>query len=205
MPVKKIAPVITVFCYHPRFHEFYVAADLKFYYNRHTGSFEMDHHPHSDPFPVPVELHNTADAGILQFDTVYRGQQTTYELTALHPWDIVIFNLIREISHTDFTFHDDDKDKIELIFEEGDLSKIYFYKHEDDQLIDSLRIVRYEGSLHLVRQRPFTRIPLKGLQLEGNQLLAHTATEIIPYTLHTQPFILGIMKQLLENIQLSSV
>ena len=201
MPVKLIKPTESAFFYTPRGKELCLVSELKFYFNSNTRQFELDQNPHGEPRLTKINnLRLSADFSEMEFDAVYRNKETQFKLSSEYSFDKTLYRTIAGIPDSGFAFRDDDKDKIELIFNQGAVSKVYLYKHIDLKLVDSLSIVREEGAYHLIKQRPYAKIPLIGVAAADNSIVGWTASEAFNYSVNDQEYIWNILSGLISGI-----
>lgn len=198
--MKLIKPTESAFFYNPRGKELCLVSELKFYFNSNTRQFELDQNPHGEPRLTKMNnLKLSADFSEMEFDAVYRNKDAQFRLLSEYPFDKTLYETIAGIADADFDFRDDDTDKIELIFNQGALSKLYMYKHVDSKLVDSLSIIREEGAFYLIKQRPYARIPVNSIVAAGNNIICRTASEEYSYSVNDQEYVVNLLSGLING------
>ncbi|GGB00799.1 hypothetical protein [Puia dinghuensis] len=200
MPLKLIKPTESAFFYNPRGKQLSLVSELKFYFNRNTHQFELDQNPHGEPKLTKINnLKLSADFSEMEFDAVYRNKDTQFKLLSEYPFDKTLYRTIAGIPDSDFAFRDDDKDKIELIFNQGAISQVYMYKHVDMNLVDSLTIIREDGVFYLIKQGPYAKIPLNSVVAADNRIISRSASEEFSYSVNDQEYIWNLLSRLINE------
>lgn len=177
-----------------------IVSELKFYFNKNTLQFELDQNPHGEPRLTRIkDLKLSADDSQLEFDAVYRSKDTQFKLLSEYPFDKTLYQTMAGITDSGFAFRQEDTDKVELIFQDGALSKVYMYKHVDLQLVDSLTIIREDGVFYLIKQRPYAKIPVDSIVAADSNIICRTASEEFRYSVNDQEYIWNILSGLINE------
>jgi hypothetical protein len=199
MQVKHIKPTASLFSYNGRGAQLCISAGEKFYFNPDTHQFELDQNPEGEPKLAKVKnLKLSADASELEFEARWRREDTQFKLSSSYPFDKVLYQTIASIPDSGFAFREEDTDKAELIFTDGFLSKVYMYKRVDMKLVDSLTIIREEGTYYLILQRPYAKIALTSVVAADHRIVSTSATEEYSYKVDVQEYIWEILSRLIN-------
>jgi hypothetical protein len=197
-----IRPTGSAFFYNPRSGELCLVSELKFYFNRDTHQFELDQNPHGEPILTKIRnLKLSSDFSEMEFNAIYRYKNTQFRLLSDYPVDKTLYRTIAGIPDSGFAFKDDEKDSIELIFNQGVLSGISVHKRIDSKLADSLRIIREDGAFHLIKQRPYAKLSLISIDAADNRIIYRTTSEEFSYSVNIQEYIWNILGQLISENQ----
>lgn len=146
-------------------------------------------------------IERNEDFSSVAFDANYRKIRTRFEISCKYDCDRILYRMLAEISESTFAFNEEDRDDIELVFDEGLLSEISLHKRVDSKLLDFLRIIKEADSLHLIKQRPWARIRLDRVVVSGREILARAGSEETTYHLDTQRYIGDIVTRLINGSQ----
>ena len=200
MPVKLIKPTGSRFSYNPRAGELCVVSEIKFYFDKTKHEFELDQNPHGEPKLVKLRnLTLSSDSSELQFEARYQREDTQFKLVSQHPVDKIIYRTMAAIPDSGFAFRDDEHDSVDLLFEEGALTAVSFFKRIDTKMVDFLRIIKEEGAFIQIKQRPFAKIPLNSIVAGDGRIIYKTDSEEFSYSVDVQEYIWDILSQLINH------
>ena len=187
------------FKFNPKVNELCIVTDYKFYLNADKRIFELDRNPYGEPELIPIMNVTYEEKGsILNFDATYHGEKTIYSLKSEYGCLKIMYKILSTSGSFDFKKDTQDKDKIELIFNNGNLSKIYFYKYVDYQLVDSLAVTSEENKLFLITQNPWEKNMILERYWDNDTLVFKTKSKEHHYKPDVQPFILQTIKEFIR-------
>ena len=164
----------------------------------HDGVLQLDRNPHGEESLTPV-TDMQREEGVLRFT----ADRRTFELTGSSYVETLLFDQIGQGLGTSEA-PSEILDKIELFFQQGALSTCYLYKNkleaDEYKLLDSLRIVREEEGLFLIKQKPFRKMKLRRLGCEDRTLVCETESgERHTFLLQVNGAVVGLVTGLLTQ------
>ncbi|RPE09520.1 hypothetical protein EGT74_21250 [Chitinophaga lutea] len=202
----KKAVKTSAFKYDPVTSEVSLITDLKFVYR--SGSFQLDANQHGEEDLIAITGVRKGE-NKLEFSAEANGKPVNFELTGNHSIDNLFFDIIAGFNGP-IPASPDDLDKIEVVFQDGDLSAFYIYKKMlksgEYQLLDALRIIRETDGLFLVRQKPFRKIKLSKVYPESNVIACESIDgERYGFTLDVNEAVLGLINRLFLQLKIDGM
>lgn len=203
MSLKKITPKESAFKYNPKVNEIYLISDLKFDLNKDSLKFELDQNPHGEPMLTAIEsMEANEDFSEVKFHANYRGESVDFQVTNATAYDASIYRIIHSVNEGEMVpkYNPEDLDKVDIIFNEGQLFQRYLYKYQEYDLLDTFTVIREENELYLIIQEPWKKVKVQSLSVDSGSIICKTSEEEVAYTLDVNDFILRIVKELFSKM-----
>lgn len=199
--LTKLNPTGSSFRYDPLSNDLVLTVGVQFYYNYELQRWEINQNPYEDAEPVPIgNVMVSADACQLSFDANYQGKDRKFEVTARYEPEKIMLRFFLQLHSGEKLALPEDVDDIQLIFEKGNMESIKIYKHSKElTLISSLNIVSEKRKFSLIKQKPWRKFELKAIKLIDGAIVSYSSDEEFVFHLNVQPFILKLIKELVEG------
>src|SRR5262249_33622609 len=143
-----------------------------------------------EPRPTKVKsLKVSADASEMEFEVRWKKEDMQFKLVSEYNVDKVIYRTIDTIPDSGFVFKEDEHDSVELLFNEGALSKVSLFKRIGTEMAGFLDIIKEDGVFIQIRQRPFARVPLTSIVAGDRSIIYRTDSEEFSYSVSVQEYI----------------
>ncbi len=210
MHTNQITPTGLCFRYDPKVNEFVIFVGLKFVSMENPPKFAIDINPHMERELVEIySLRANANYQGLVLEVDYEGEneKTIIESTGYSSSYLMktIVGMMKEEKLWDFgDSKEDNIDNIEILFENEEIQKIYIYKYNDYELVDSLTVVREDDKLFIIFQNPWRKIEISKLNVIDNQVQCESESQKFTYPLDVNNRMYQILIDIINHQKLKT-